>query len=420
MRDRFLTRRLAQLALTANAVKPVPGGPASFPAFFAGWLTSELAPHLIALTAADTIAHVARHGTSSRKDKVAVAAAALSVVGLASAITAGEHAQDEVEDALLEGLGADYHDLLEVPHGPAELATPWRELVWPFHMKRADVKRVANLPYADGGRRFELDIYHHRGKPTGRPILLQVHGGGWIVGRKDQQGLPLMNKMAARGWVCAAANYPLSPKAKWPAHLVALKRAIAWLREHAHEFGADPDYIAVTGGSAGGHLAAMLALTEDDKTLQPGFEDADTSVQACAPMYGLYDVAGDTRTKDVRLRIPVLIKPYLMGRDAKYPEAYRAASPLARVSDSAPPFMVVHGAYDTLVRVSEARVFVEALRGASNNPVVYAELTGAQHAFDVFPSIRSAHVVRGVERFLDWSLSVHRLGADRPSAQLPV
>jgi acetyl esterase/lipase len=92
----------------------------------------------------------------------------------------------------------------------------------------------------------------------------------------------------------------------------------------------------------------------------------------------------------------------VMARDAKYPDDYRAASPLYRVSEDAPPFLVLHGRNDTLIPVADARAFVERLREVSKNPVGYAEFAGAQHAFDIFTSLRSAGAVRGVARFLEW------------------
>jgi acetyl esterase/lipase len=82
-------------------------------------------------------------------------------------------------------------------------------------------------------------------------------------------------------------------------------------------------------------------------------------------------------------------------------QVYRDASPLAAVREDAPPFLVIHGRNDTLVPVAEARLFVERLRAVSTSPVLYIELPGTQHAFDVFPSIRSAHVVRAVGRFVE-------------------
>ena len=113
------------------------------------------------------------------------------------------------------------------------------------------------------------------------------------MGDKREQGLPMMHELARRGWVCVTVNYRLSPKATWPAHIVDCKRALAWVREHIAEYGGDPDFIAVSGGSAGGHLSALLALTPNEPEWQPGFEDLDASVDACLPFYGVYDMTVD-------------------------------------------------------------------------------------------------------------------------------
>lgn len=399
----LLLRRAAALGLTANALRPVRGVRTAVPAFFAGWLTAELAPHLLAAQAVDTVTQLSRHGLRTRADRIGLAMGALSMAGLGALIVSGQGARNEVEHALREALGEDYRDGLEHAPVPADLGTPWRQLVVPFRMRNPEVVRLRNLPYAPGGRRFKLDVFHHERRQAGRPVLLHVHGGAWVIGNKEQQGIPLMLHMAAKGWVCVSANYPLSPRSPWPAHVIALKRAVAWIREHGREYGADPSFIAVTGGSAGGHLAALLALSAGDPTFQPGFEDADTSIQACVPHYGAYDFAAETGTRATKERLRWVAK-HVVGKDPlRYPEIYRAASPLTRVHEHAPPFFVIHGHGDSLIPVSEARSFVDALRAVSRSPVGYAELAGAQHAFDIFPSIRSAHVVRGVERFLEWT-----------------
>ena len=416
MSDRFLSRQLLNLALVANATRPLPGAPTSFPAFFAGWLSSELAPHALALTGVDVGAHLARHGLGGRGSRLGLAAAGVSAAGYASLIAAGTRARHEVEAALVEGLGPDYTGGLSREMVESDLATPWRKLINPFDMKDPTIKVRRRLPYAPGGMRFEADVYHRRDVPTGAPVLLQVHGGGWVIGRKEQQGVPLMTRMASLGWVCVAVNYPLSPKARWPNHLVALKRSIGWIRANIGEYGGDPSFLAVTGGSAGGHLSAMLALTGNDPEFQPGFESVDTSVQACAPHYGVYDFTAEDGTRASRHRLETLVRPLVMARDARYPEDYRGASPLYRIGPDAPPFFVIHGTNDSLVPVSDARAFVAALREVSKSPVAYAEMRGAQHAFDIFPSIRSAHVVRGVERFLDWTYTNASRAEDPESA----
>lgn len=397
----FVLRQGMGTVLAANAVRPVPGMPLSIPVFMSGWLTAELAPQLLAVTAADSAVHLARHGMRSRSDKVGLAFSAASIAALTAVVAAGRGAVHETESALRESLGENY------AQGDEESATAvlpiWRQLVDPRWMRRKGVEQVRDIAYAPGGRRFQLNVYHREDLPSNAPVLFQIHGGGWVIGNKDQQGIPLMLEMASRGWVCVSVNYPLSPRAKWPAHIVALKQALGWVRENIGRYGGDPEFVAVTGGSAGGHLAAMLALTAGDPELQPGFEDADTSVQACVPHYGVYDIAGDTGIKPVLQRVHSAIMPMLLGKGAQFPEAYRKASPLAHLRRDAPPFFVIHGKSDSFIPVAEARAFVDALREVSKNPVAYAELRGAQHAFDVFPSIRSAAVVQAAGRFLEWA-----------------
>ena len=256
--------------------------------------------------------------------------------------------------------------------------------------------------HSEERRRVRLDIYRHRaGVPEGKrlPAVIQVHGGGWILGSRSEQGIPLLNHMAANGWIGFNVDYRLSPRATLPEHVVDVKRAIAWVREHALELKVDPERIAITGGSAGGHLAALAALTANDPTLQPGFEDADTSVMAAVPFYGIYDLHDEARIYK-HLHDWLFAKVVLKQRVEDAPELYRSVSPTHRINGDAPPFLIFHGDEDTLVPVEDARAFVERLEEASENPVLYVEMPGAEHAFDIFPSFRTARVVECIERFL--------------------
>ncbi len=420
----FVRRQAITAALTANAIRPLPGFRAGIPAFFAGWLTGELAPHLLGLTAADALAH----SRGTRRDVRGLALAGLSSAGLAYLVAQSRKAVGDAEDALVEGLGVDYVEQLDAKPTPADLATPWRRIANPFAFRRAarraGVEVHRDIPYAPYGRRGLLDVYTSEVTPaSGAPVLLQVHGGGWTIGNKDQQGLPLMQHMAAKGWVCVAINYRLAPRDPWPAQIVDVKAAIAWIRAHIADFGGDPSYIAITGGSAGGHLTALAAVTPNAPEFQPGFEDADTAVQVAVPYYGVYDWAGASGLRSAELMRDTFLAPRIVRRRfADAPEVFEQASPLLRVTPDDPDFFVIHGSRDTLVDPGQARAFVQALRASSKRTVTYAELPGAQHAFDIFPSIRSAHLVRATDRFLHWHWNSWRrerlsTGAPEPLAQ---
>ena len=403
----FRLRQIAVAALTANALRPVPGFRAGVLAFGAGGLTTELAPHLLALTTAD----VAAHATGRRRDPVGLALGAASIVGLAVLVDQARRVREGVEEALVEGLGVDYVEQLDAAPTPADLALPWRSLVNPFRRRAEGVRVHRDIAYApEHGRRGLLDVYTPAEGPVrGAPVLLQVHGGGWSLGTKNTQGISLMHHLAAKGWVCVALNYRLSPRDAWPAHIIDVKRAIAWVREHIEEYGGDPTYLAITGGSAGGHLASLAALTPGDPDFQPGFEDADTSVQVAVPHYGVYDMAGSSGLRRAELMRDLFLAPRVLQKTWREdPAAFEAATPLLRVTPGAPDFLVLHGVRDSLVPVEQARLFVARLRETSLRSVVYAELPGAQHAFDYLPSIRSAHVVRAIDRYLHWHWNTWR------------
>ena len=282
---------------------------------------------------------------------------------------------------------------------------------------RLPIRRRKDVTYARvAGKVLRLDVYQPTEDPPPgerRPALLQIHGGAWVIGDKREQGIPLLKAMAKRGWVCFNANYRLSPGATWPDHLVDLKRALAFIREHAHEYGVDPSFVAVTGGSAGGHLSAMVALTQNEPRFQEGFEDADTSVQAAVPFYGVYDFTNRHGTMPDEfvewILQPMVVKAFLEDE----PERFADASPMDNIRADAPPFLVVHGDYDTLAPVEDARRFVDALEEVSENPVLYIELHGAQHAFDLVTTVRTRRVVRAVDRFLSTMWVRHRAG-NRP------
>jgi acetyl esterase/lipase len=269
--------------------------------------------------------------------------------------------------------------------------------VLPGRLARRRYRRAADLNYGGDPRSSTLDVWHRADLPAdGRaPVLIQVHGGAWEMGDKLGQAEPLMGYLAERGWVCVTVNYRLAPAHRWPAMIVDVKRAIAWTREHIAGFGGDPGFMAITGGSAGGHLAALAALSPNDPDFQPGFEDADTTLSAAVPMYGVFDFTHDQQGLWSLLEHKVIQTRY--ADDAR---TWERASPALRIGPHTPPFLVLHGSTDTIVGVNQSRRFADALRASSPSPVGYAELPRAQHGFDALPTARTAYTAAAVHRFL--------------------
>jgi len=262
-----------------------------------------------------------------------------------------------------------------------------------------DVERIDDIEYAPG---LHLDVYRRRGLEPGlHPAILQIHGGSWRGGNRRQQGRPLLHRLAQQGWICVAASYPLVPDATFPDPLIGLKRAVAWMRSSGRRYGIDPDFVAVTGGSAGGHLAALVALTHNRPEYQPSFESVDTSIQAAIPVYGVYDFLNRNQTRD---EWPIIPRGVMKADKTEAEARYREASPLDQIHADAPPFLVIHGSHDSVVPAREAAQFVAALRAESAAPVGYAEVPGATHAFDVLDSLRSHYMISGVARFLEATL----------------
>jgi acetyl esterase/lipase len=375
---------------TANAIRPIGTGRPwlSGMSWLASWLTIEFAWLVLLVQMAVTGLFVLLGTLLSPIGWLALAISVASWAGLAVVIARSFRTAHEIRAVFRQ---------LDLP---------------PARPQRLPIARTRDLTFATvRGRPLRLDVYQPRdpAQPGARrPAILQVHGGAWVSGDKRTQGLPLLRHLASQGWVGFNANYRLSPRATFPDHLVDLKRAVAFIRQHADEYRVDPDFIVVTGGSAGGHLTTLLALTANDPRFQPGFEDVDTSVQAAVPFYGVYDIGperGYYPVKTVRRFFGRLI---IKASPTRHPERFRAASAFEYLRPDAPPFFVVHGALDTLAPVGMARDFVAALRAVSRSPVVYLELAGAQHAFEVLPSVRTRLVVRAVDRFLGSLWDGHR------------
>jgi acetyl esterase/lipase len=407
----FLVGSLIGAALVWNVYRPMAVATRrGFASFFVGWLTAELAVHHVGWQGVFTAGFLSLGALEAWPGQLALAVTGVSWLFLGAHYVRGYQAAESVEQALRAAFGDDYRAriLPEVARALPARAVRWRPILIPFPIHAPGVERTRDVRYGRAaGIHLKLDVYRLPGGGPRRPVLMYVHGGAWVIGTKNNQGLPLVHHLASLGWVCFNVNYRLSPHATFPDHLVDLKRALAWIREHAREWDADPDFVVVAGGSAGGHLAALLALTPNDPEYQPGFEDADTRVQGCLPYYGVYDFTNRYGVWPHGSLQPMLERHVMKTTYAEDPKAFEKASPIHRIGPDAPPFLVVHGSADALVPVEEARVFCRVFRERAPAPIAYAEIAGAQHAFELFPSLRSQRVTRGVEGFLSLLWSDH-------------
>ncbi|MCR9163670.1 MAG: alpha/beta hydrolase fold domain-containing protein [Nannocystaceae bacterium] len=390
----LLAIALGLAALAFNAVRPIRRSRVLLlPSFLAGTLLAETSVFILPLALA-----AAGFTVWLGEPRTAPVWLALTLTGLAAVLLVGQVVSSLRTKATLHA---------DVPEFGRDRRLPWRRLLWPFPYRFSKRRVTRGVEFARvAGQRLRLDVYHPPASVRGpRPAVIHVHGGGWVVGSRAEQGIPIMALLSDRGYVCFNISYRLSPGATWPEHVVDVKRAIAWVRENADAYGVDPSFITIIGGSAGGHLTAMAALTQDDVTLQPGFEDADCSVQAAVPLYAVFDLT-DVKGRHAPGFHSMLVEPLLL--KAFYeeePERFAAASPIHRVRPDAPPFFVIHGSRDSMVPLGDAEDFVAALREVSEAPVRFTVVPGAHHSFDLLVSLRSLPVIEAIGDWIDYQRS---------------
>lgn len=249
-----------------------------------------------------------------------------------------------------------------------------------------EVAIESNVAYLPDGRSEKADLYlpaapidkDRAAALAKRPGMIIIHGGGWTGGDKGAaREQNIGNTLAGQGYVCMSINYLLQPKDGpriWPRNLHDCKTAVRWLRANADRFQLDKDHIGVIGGSAGGHLALMVGLTDKTSGLDPAgpYGDQSCAVQAVIDLYGpIADTPKWTAT--------------LVAQEASQaPELIKQVTPLSHVDAHDPPVMIMHGTADTTVDLRDSEVMFEALKkvGPQHKLVV---VPGAPHTFHLQP-----------------------------------
>ena len=244
-----------------------------------------------------------------------------------------------------------------------------------------DVRIEKDVDYLGAGRAEKADLYLPADVPKDRrsPGIVIIHGGGWSGGDKAQpREINIGTTLAQHGYVCMSINYVLAAKGStavtWPQNLHDCKTAVRWLRKNAGRLQLDPDRIGAIGGSAGGHLTAMLALTEAKDGLNPKGPHGEfpCRIQAAVDLYGPADLMS---WHDISM---------FRKTRAEAPELYRAASPAIYAGRNDPPILIMHGTADKTVDVQQSKDFADALEkaGAPHELVI---VEGAPHTFHLQP-----------------------------------
>ena len=277
----------------------------------------------------------------------------------------------------------------------------WRTaLQIPYHAR--DIQITKNISYGEHERNV-LDVWRTTTTPSNAPVMLYFHGGSWVFGDKRDQGRPMLHEMVKRGWVVVTANYRLAPGSPMPAQIEDATRVLSWVKKNIASYGGDSQRVVVSGGSAGGHLAALLCLTTNDETWRP--KDAtgvtDWSVRGCIPYYGVLEMTGDeTHWNGHGKGLMHLLENRVVKQKYKDNAAlYESLSPMHRVTADSPPFLVIQGGNDTLVDVNVARGFVKHFADVASAPIYYVEMPFAQHTFDLTASPRTSAATRAVVAF---------------------
>lgn len=244
-----------------------------------------------------------------------------------------------------------------------------------------------DVPYIkDGDVAQRLDVYYPEQPPKEPlPLIVNIHGGGWMGGSKFPCDARMMT---AQGFVVASVEYRFSQKAKFPAQIQDCQAAIRWLRANAERYHFNPKKVGVIGGSAGGHLAALVGVTGDKKVFTPigGNESVSDAVQCVCDIYGPKNFASvmeqaekDKNVKNI-FKFNTASDPYseLIGAKLSDKEKTTAVSPITYVDKNSPPILILHGTHDTLVPYAQSEEFEAAMK-KNDAPVWLQKFPGAGH-----------------------------------------
>jgi acetyl esterase/lipase len=240
---------------------------------------------------------------------------------------------------------------------------------------------LRDLEYGHAGRTaMRLDLYLPEKKDALLPLIIWVHGGAWRGGSKDNPGPAL--QFTGEGYAVAQVGYRLSGDAIFPAQIFDCKAAVRWLRANAKQYRLDSNRFAAWGGSAGGHLVALLGTTGGVKELEGDVNQLQTSsrVQAVIDWFGPTDFLQITNVSHNSEfnAVDAPVTELLGGTVAEKTQLAAQASPITFVTKDAPPFLIIHGDQDQTVPIKQSQLFYNALKKAGVD-ATFIPVKGAGH-----------------------------------------
>lgn len=240
-------------------------------------------------------------------------------------------------------------------------------------------RKVANLTYAtpEGSKPLLIDLYLPEPSDKPVPVVLWVHGGGWMMG--DKEWCPAAY-LVPKGYAAASISYRFTQVAPFPAQIHDCKAAVRWLRSHAKEYNLDADHIGVWGASAGGHLVALLGLTNGDKEVEGEVEGEapSSAVQCVVDWFGPVDLRYVAKPGVTDDGANGMVTALVGGTGDLVAANATLASPITHVSKDDVPFLIMHGDKDGLVELSHSEKLDKALHDAGVESTLVV-LPGAGH-----------------------------------------
>lgn len=270
-----------------------------------------------------------------------------------------------------------------------------------------DASKVGTTEYdvtycQPNGLSLKMDVYYPSLVRRGWSAVVFAHGGSWSAGDKSMLTFVDVAKMRQSGILLVSVDYRLAPEYQFPAMIEDMKCAVRYLRAHAGEYNLDPERIGAMGGSAGGHLAALLGVTDSSAGFEVGeYLEYSSRVRAVVSISGLSDLTPPFTAKLFFDRMSIF------GTTKQSDPIFRQASPVKHITVDDPPFLIIHGEQDETVPINQSDILFRELQ-AVGLEAEFIRVKNADHSYesvgDASISPSASEIVNSIMKFWEKNL----------------